>query len=209
MSDTILAALIGATSSIVVALVGRRPADGTRLESRSAPGHQLPPLAWVVTLAILAVWLLISPGAIHHDLSGTNFFLIPIVLFFLAIVKPIRPLTAGWVSLAIYSANFILGPLGNRLVGSRHDTGLDPANIWPMFLIGFVAAAIVAAVCALRLRQRHPTLQKAASPITQEEIQPTGSALTAALERLVALHSDGKLSDDEFRTAKERLLGVR
>jgi len=73
MSDTVLAALIGAGSSIVVALIAKGTTHGKRLASRSIPGSQLPTPAWIVTLAVLALWLLISPSAIHHVLVGFNF----------------------------------------------------------------------------------------------------------------------------------------
>ena len=208
MSDTALAALIGAVTSIIVALIGKQTAHGRRLESRPVPGRQLPTPVWSVTLAVLALWLLVSPGAIHHDFAGTNFFVIPIVLLILAFVRPIRPLTAGWVSLAIFSANFVLGPLGNRLAGSAYDTafGLEFEKVRLILLIGFVAAGLVAGLCAVRLRQPHPLKESAKQTNYQEDATPE-STFTTELERLAALHSDGKLSDDEFRAAKKRILG--
>jgi len=210
MSDTVLAAMIGAVTSIVVALIGRQTAHGKRLESRPLPGRQLPPLSWAVTLVVLALWLLISPGAIHHDLAGTNFLVIPVVLLILAVASPIRPLTAGWVSLAIFSANFVLGPLGNRLAGSRYDIafGGEFSQLWPILLIGFAAALVVAGICAWRLRMPLASIREADSTTerTRENVMTDGG-FAAALERLAALHSEGKLSDDEFRTAKKRLLG--
>lgn len=213
MSDTVLSALIGAVTSIVVAFIGRQTAHGERLEARTIPGRKLPPSAWVVTLAVLALWLLITPGAIHHDLAGTNFLLIPIVLVILALARPIRPLTAGWVSLLIFSANFVLGPLGNRLAGSSYDTAFGGkfSRLWPMLLLGFVTAVVVAGLCAWRLRRPEAPFPEAESTTqkSQEKEGLTDSALTTALERLAALHTEGKLSDDEFRAAKKRLLGGR
>jgi hypothetical protein len=208
MSDTVLAALIGAVTSIIVALIGKQTAHGRRLESRPVPGRQLPTPAWSVTLAVLALWLLISPGAIHHDFAGSNFFVIPIVLLILAFVRPIRPLTAGWVSLAIFSANFVLGPLGNRLAGSAHDIafGLEFEKVRLILVIGFVAAGLVSGLCAVRLRQPHP-LEESAKQTTHQEDATPESTFTTELERLAALHSEGKLSDDEFRAAKKRILG--
>src|SRR5437016_12887464 len=137
---------------------------------------------------------------------------IPVVLLILAVIRPIRPLTAIWVSLAVFSSNFVLGPLGNRLAGSRSDIEFNPRfeMLWPMLLIGFVAAALVGGVCALRIRRADPTLhdREFKKLIGQEQAPITDSTFTTARERLAALHSEGKLSDDKFRPAKKRLLSA-
>jgi flagellar biosynthesis protein FliP len=122
MTDAIAAALISAAASIGVAFVSRQTAQRRDSRARTLPGTRFPTRTWTISSLILAVWLLVSPGAIHHDFSGTNYFVIPVVLLLLALLSPIRPLTALWVSLAVFSANFVLGPLGNRMVGSAYDT---------------------------------------------------------------------------------------
>lgn len=209
MNDTLIAALIGAVTSIAAALIGRQTTNHEHLGSRRIPGRNLPTPVWSTTLAAIALWLFVSPGMIHHDFSGINFFVVPVVLLVLASVRPIRPLTGGWVTLAIFSANFVLGPLGNRFAGSTHDTafGLEFEKLLPILLIGFVAAALVGGVCALRLRQPR-ALKEAATQGGHQENIASGNTLTADLERLAALHADGKLSDEEFRMAKTRLLGI-
>lgn len=53
--------------------------------------------------------------------------------------------------------------------------------------------------------QRSP-IEEPAKQVNATEARTSDSAFTAALDRLVALHSDGKLTDEEFRAAKERLL---
>ena len=47
-------------------------------------------------------------------------------------------------------------------------------------------------------------------PPTAEPEHPTAPApeLVSHLERLAALHASGELSDDEYRLAKERILGT-
>jgi len=60
------------------------------------------------------------------------------------------------------------------------------------------------------MRLTYPTLhdREFKKLIGQEQAPITDSTFTAALELLAALHSEGKLSDDEFRAAKKRLLSA-
>lgn len=76
----------------------------------------------------------------------------------------------------------------------------DPANVWydpsgaqkPVFELADLAAA-----------------HAAAGPGSVADATPEPvSGLTASLERLSALHREGALTDDEFTTAKRRLLGT-
>ena len=50
-------------------------------------------------------------------------------------------------------------------------------------------------------------LDTSAGPLTQDEVDGPGHSTVAGLERLVALHRGGALTDDEFASAKRRLLG--
>jgi len=109
-----------------------------------------PTRAWVVSALFLVAWLLITPGAIHHDLAGTNFFVVPAVFIVLALVKPIRPLTAAWVSLGLFSANFFLGPLAKRF------RGLKPPRLPTLFecLVNAIACQQLTLTVGIRLLNR-------------------------------------------------------
>lgn len=209
MSDTIIAALIGAVTSVLVAVIGTQTAQGKSSGSPSLPGLKFPTRPWVITTIALSIWLLVTPGVIHHDFSGINFFIIPIVVLLLALISPIRPLTASWVTLSIFSLNFVLGPLGNRLAGSRYDTafGLEFSKLLPLLMLGVITALIAWGVCALRLRHGNfsQSLEDVEKTI-QNNAPVAGQNLAAGLEQLAKLHSDGKLSDDEFKMAKNRLI---
>jgi len=212
MSDTVIAALIGALASVIVAIIGKQTSGGRNAAAlERAPGRRGPTLPWTIVGVLLLVWLVVSPGLIHHDFAGTNFFAIPIVLLVVALVCPIRPLTATWVSLSIYSSNFVLGPLGNRLAGSRYDTqfGLPFEKLWLVLLIGFGVAAIIAGACALRLRYATPHANARADSaplVAGRGAQGLDSSFAEALSRLADLHTAGKLTDQEFLDAKRRLL---
>src|SRR5262249_40388532 len=128
MSDTVLAALISAGASILVAILSKsvesrkdsRPRDAWQYAVRAASKVNI--RRWYVASAILLIWLAVSPAFLHHDLAGTNFLLIPFVTVVLAIAIPISPLRAAWIVLALFAANFVIGPLSNQLHGSAYDT---------------------------------------------------------------------------------------
>lgn len=212
MSDTVTAALIGAASTVAVALIGRKGSERQEAAGRRRlPGQNLPTRAWLVTALFLVAWLLVSPGILGHDFAGTNFFVVPIVFIVLALVRPIRPLTGAWVSLGVFSANFFLGPLANQLAHSRFDTQfIESGKIPTVLLIGFAGAALVAAVCWWRL----PNVE-ATTPAPSRDAEERGGGVVApditlstSLEKLASLHASGALSDEEFRKAKARLLGT-
>ncbi|MEO0617602.1 MAG: hypothetical protein AAFY69_15845, partial [Pseudomonadota bacterium] len=119
MNDTIIAALISAGASVLVGLLGSH--SGHHRSRSPVVRDRRSVHLWYAAMAMLAVWQLVSP-AWHHDWGGMNFIAVPIALAALALVVPIRPLTAVWMTLALASTNFVLGPLGNRLVGSSSDT---------------------------------------------------------------------------------------
>jgi hypothetical protein len=205
MSDSIVAALISAVAALAVAIIGKYSPARVRPDGRPLPGFTRPPPSWLIAIGLLLVWLLVSPGAIHHDLAGDNYFVAPAVLLVLALVRPIRPLTAAWTSLAVFAANFVLGPISNRLAGSPHDTRflLHPV----LLLYVLIPTAIIAGVCAVRLRSsKMATATPSIPEPTSASDQTVSISLTAQLQELSALHKSGALTDDEFRQAKARLL---
>jgi hypothetical protein len=222
MSDTVLAALISAGASILVAILSKSAesrkhsldqsarSDAVRMASKDNSRR------WYIASAILLFWFAFSPAFVHHDLAGTNFLLIPVVAVVLALATPISPLRGAWIVLALFAANFMLGPLSNQLHGSSFDT----AFIYPqrergkqvsILLIGFGTAVITSGICYLRLRARDAITSQTYSVTDRDSAFPDAAhlGLAAELERLARLHSDGTLSVDEFRRAKQKLLKSR
>lgn len=220
MSDAILAALISAGASILVALLNKsvesrkdsKPQDATsyaiRTTSKANVGH------WYVTSAILVIWLAVSPAFLHHDLAGQNFFLIPIVTIVLSLAIPTSPLRAAWITLALFAANFVIGPFSNRLHGSRYDTEFfyDRGKQLFILLIGFGSAAVASGICFFRLKSRGETALRSVS-VGDHNSEPLGVitplSLATELEELAQLRAAGTLSDNEFQRAKKKLLDSR
>jgi hypothetical protein len=175
MSDSVLGALITAGASILIAIINkistpserdgspkRSPAQrGTPQVAISATTQeeapQAPARAWYISLGILLVWMALSPALVHHDFAGMNFYLIPIVVIPLALIVPIPPLKAAWMSLAMFAANFVIGPMSNRLHGSAYDTTFVGGNAREetiflefLLLVGGGTAAAASGICLLR-----------------------------------------------------------
>lgn len=222
MSDTVLAALISAVASILVAILSKKvearkdsePQEASSYADRVSSKANIQ--RWYVTCAILLIWLALSPALLHHDLAGENFLLIPVVIIVLALFVPISPLRAAWISLALFATNFVIGPLSNRLHGSRYDTEFlyDPrerGKQLSILLIGFGTAAVASCICFFRLKSRGVIASRSVSASDQNTEPPaeTHPSLAAELERLAQLRAAGTLSDDEFRSAKKKLLDPR
>ena len=222
MSDTVLAALISAVASILVAILSKNVEARKASEPQdvSSPvvraSSQANVRRWYVTSAILLIWLAVSPAFIHHDLAGTNFFLIPVVVVVLSVVVPTSPLRAAWISLALFAANFVIGPLSNRLHGSPYDTQFvyearERSKQLSILLIGFGTAAVASCICFFRRRSGSANASRSVSAGNQNTAPPaeTHSSLAAELEKLSQLHATGALSVDEFMLAKKKLLDSR
>ncbi len=219
MSDTVLAALISAGASILVAILSknvesrkaRQPHDTSSLALRTSSKINI--RRWYVASAIFLLWLAVSPAFLHHDLAGENFLLIPVVTIVLALFVPISPLSAAWISLALFAANFVIGPLSNRLHGSQYDTafiyearerGKQLSILW----IGFGTAAVASSICYFRLKFRGVIGSRPVSADDRNSVHPVDAplGLAAELEKLAHMRAAGTLSDDEFRRAKKKLL---
>lgn len=206
MSDPIIAALISASASITVAVISKTlgTPSSTRTPAQVFTRTQTRP--WWPTLAALGLWLLISPAAIHHDIAGQNFLVIPVVLVLLALWRPRSPLTGAWVTLAAVSANFVLGPLSNRLAGATNDTAFAPDQDKLPLLVAIILGStlLVALACWIGLRRISPRADQSAPHPTTPPASSTD--VVGGLERLAKLRSDGLLSEDEFQAAKKALL---
>ena len=217
MSDTISAALASAVASILAAVLSRGVETRTRSRHRlsSSAGPLTPVISgarwWYIAFVIFLIWFALSPALVNHDFAGTNFFLIPFAAILLALMVPTLPLKAASISLALFAANFFLGPLSNRIGGSEYDPWESSQQL-TLLLIGFGSAGVASCICYLRLRFRKRSVA-ATTPMQRVTLPParsqprSQSGLARELERLAKLHATHRLSDDEFQREKEKLLG--
>jgi hypothetical protein len=209
MDSTIVASLISAAASIITAIISTRPRSTDKASVKGYYYRPVKKLPWIITLFLLIVWLVSSPILIHWDIAGLNIFVIIIVSLVLAFSFPIRPTAAAAIVLILHPVNFFLEDLGKFFHGvspnfpfSEH-VGVDISSVILLLSIYFANAIIVSIVCSWRGRvpltghRIESSAKKNASHIISEEV-----------ERLADLHSRGVLSDEEFRAAKNRILGT-
>ena len=194
---SIIAALIGATASVVVALIGKARAGGDghgRTTARTPPAPRTNVRVWTLVTAVLVLWMAGTVLAVHPEWGRVNFLLIPVITIALALIAPVRPWAGASVVLLLYSLNLFVEPVGWLVEGIEFSPG--PAYLLIFPAAGIVNAVVVAGLARWRGRAHAGTAAAAASP-----------ALVDELERLRALHDSGALTDAEFERAKERLLG--
>ena len=93
---------------------------------------------------------------------------------------------------------------------SDHDTSGWGKAAWVFFLVffPFITALIYLGVRGKGMRERAIARQQEAKAQMDEYIRDTASASPAdELQKLAALHDQGKLSDEEFATMKAKLVG--
>ncbi len=207
MDSTIVASLISAFASIITTVISLRPGASGK-PARKGYTYRAPRRApWMVTIALLLVWLVASPVLIHWDIVGLNIFIIIGVTVVLATIVPFRPGMAAAIVLMLHPANFFLEDLGKIAHGVRPNLGFNGEVSKVVFLLSiyFANALIVWLLCWWRSRARVAE----AIPQSAEPEVGTNSAhsMTEDLERLAELHARGNLSAEEFAAAKGRVLG--
>ena len=218
--EQVFAALITAAASVVVALISSKAGERANANPRkpSVNRNEGTPRrnakGWYFGLGLLMVWLVLSPALLHHDLGGINYFLIPVVVAVLSLAFPIPPLRAAWMSMAVYAANYVVGPLSNRLAGSIYDIKFfvpSRSGLLILFGLGFGGAALAALICYLRLRKKpmHETTSDNSAKDSRPEADPQpDQSLPGQLARLAAMRADGALTREEFDAAKRKLLSA-
>ncbi len=223
--EQIVAALISAVASVLVALIGRKTstesADGAASSNvRSASKANRVPSGkrpWTVMLFILVPWILVTPPLIHWDFVGVNMFVIVVVTLITSAIWPIRPLGAAAIVLGLHPLNFLMEPVAKGMRGMSMAGRFETSKVVLLLSIFLGNAAIAAGLCAWRTKKVAVTaisdrqmeqsmdIESQRPPDIESHKAPSGS-LVHDLERLTALHTQGQLSDEEFLKAKQRLL---
>lgn len=213
MNDEILKAIVGAlisgACSIVVEWIGKARASSERSERTSRLAYQIPPghsRAWRVLLCVLIIWFLISPFVLGWKIAAINLFAtIPITLL-AAVAQPVRPATASASVLLLYSVHFLLVALWLATEGAVRDIPLNVGVI-----LGFLLVNLFLCWAVSRARSRRYRVK--ASPGSVHRAMPHhvassggSGSLADEIAKLNELHQAGALTDDEFRSAKRRLL---
>jgi len=206
MESSIIAALITAIASIVVALIGKS-APGSKKQIHEALSFRYGgSKTWVVVIVALVLWILVSVVFISERLGVLNWFLIAIVTLLLSVVAPIRPMYAAAVVLILYSENFFMHDV-HILLGGRYYRSPDYLAVLEGALAaGFAVALVVGLLCRWRGRIAHAAGVSVSEP---EQDSPQISVLLGdELSKLARLHEAGALTDEEFQKAKNRVLGA-
>src|SRR5690242_15144697 len=111
--ESIIAALISAVASVIVAVISRNSPTSEKNTTPEGSGVRTKAAVtstgkkqWVIALSILVPWLLVSPPLIHWDLAGLNVFVILAVTLVIAFAWPIKPLAAAAIVLILHPISF-------------------------------------------------------------------------------------------------------
>ena len=205
MDPTVAAALISALASIISAYIATRnksqdtkvPEVETSKEvaSISLKGNIV---IWI-TVMILGWIIALTLGVfVHHDLSAlVSYFGINAICFVLAYFKPLRPFFALALNFLVFPATLAAEPVSKWLEGrsstSRFDFELTP-------LLGYV---LIPAIIVWFINNQG---LKRVIPIDDSNENDTSLGISEELTRLSELHKQGKLTDEEFTKAKQKLL---
>lgn len=213
---SIIAAVISAMASVIVALIGKsspqKKSRSGKLEwTRIIPSKNR--RVWFIVTTILLVEMVLVPVLIHWDMAVFNFIPILVLTFILASRWPVKPWSAAAVVLMLYSVNIFMEPLGWWLHGatisfSSGDTG------YFLFVLGMVLVNSTGVWIMARWRSRALVNQveeeiaaSQSSPEEQATEAPSQSAsISDELVKLTQLRESGALTDEEFQKAKEKLL---
>lgn len=203
MDSTIVASLIAATASIVVAMLNRdrAPAGGTGRVA-PAPAYTIPKRnlrIWTIAVGILIAWMVFAALFLHWDLAGSSFLAIPLVIWILSAAAPIKPSSAAATALFLFPFAFAAEPVGKWRRGMHFESHFEFSVVATYIGLAFGTALIAWLIAAWRGRANRTVSH-------DEQVLPGSSALARGLAELAELHRAGVLSDEEFARAKGKLL---
>jgi hypothetical protein len=211
--EQVIAAIISAVASVIVALLSKSSATS---EARSAfVGDQAKDKLgfsstakkrWMIVLALLVPWLLLSPPLIHWDIVGLNMFVILAVTLVVSFAWPIKPLAAVAIVLILHPISFVMEPIAKGLRGMNPNGRLEQSKI--VFLVSiFLGNAIVAGIlCAWRGRAKTAQSEIGRPVEVAADKQQRVDSLANELDKLGNLRAQGVISEDEFQKAKLKVL---
>jgi hypothetical protein len=105
--EEIAGALISATGSVLVALIGEGRSARARSGARPRATYDIPARnrrIWTFVVALLFLWSAYSPLAVEWSLAAINLlFVVPAVTVVLSALWPIKPFWAASVALMLYA----------------------------------------------------------------------------------------------------------
>jgi hypothetical protein len=199
MDSTIVAALISAISSIVVAILGSASSAGkTNPESRLAIPNRNRKI-WVVSSIVLLSWTIYAALFLHWDLAEMSVLLIPVVVLVCSLAFPVKPTTASATALFLFPFAFAAEPIGKWKRGMIFDNHFEPTAIAVYVAIAFGTAFVAWLINRYRIRSFRVST-------AVEEQSELNSSLAKEIADMAKLHREGILSDEEFKKAKSKLL---
>lgn len=212
--ESIIASLISAIASVIVAVISKSTASpektSTPIQSRvdrSPASSYSGKKQWRISLALLVPWLLLSPPLIQWDLAGINLYLILAVTLAISFVWPIKPLPAAAIVLILHPLSFAMEPIAKGLRGMNPHGRIDSSKV--IFLVTvFLGNAVVAGIlCAWRGKAKVTATQMSipAGPVAEKP--RAVDSLSQELDKLGSLRAQGILSEEEFQKAKAKVLG--
>lgn len=198
IDSTIIASLISAGASIIVAFISKK--DGSPRISEQVTTQRRNRRIWITTVCILVAWMTFAALFLHWDLAGvTSTLAVPLVTWILAASFPIQPGKAAAVPLFLFPFAFLAEPIGKWRRGIEFQNHFAPSTVTIFIGIGFATALIAWLIARWRMRSLLTNHEAEQSPSISS---PIGKELL----ELADLHKAGVLTDQEFARAKDKLL---
>lgn len=205
MDSTIVASLIAAAASILVALLGR---TGSPTAARNRGGstwvYSIPRrhrAIWMTSVGVLMAWMVFAALFLHWDAAGTSAVVIPPVIWILSAVFPIKPASAAAATLVLFPFAFLAEPVAKWRHGISFENHVSARLVGVYVGVAFGAALVAWLLSRLRRKGHWTTPPEAAMPVSP-------ATLAQNLAELAELHRAGSLSDEEFARAKSKLLSA-
>ena len=199
MDSTIIAALVSAGASIVVAFISKTSSHSAATGPRNPPIPKRNQRVWIIGVSLLLACTIFAALFLHWDLAGSSAIVITVVIWVLAAGFPIRPAMAAAAVLLLFPFAFAAEPIGKWRRGLMFDNHFE-ADVLGAY-VGFAFG--VALITWLIAWWRSKSLIKTA---TDTPSTLTFGSLPKDLSELAELYRTGALTENEFVRAKEKLL---
>lgn len=203
MDSTIVASLVSAAASVIVALLSKSGSSASAPGRHSStPSYAIPKRnrrIWTITVCVFVTWMVFAALFLHWDLAGMSVLAIPPVIWLLSSAFPIQPSSAAAVALFLFPFAFSAEPIGKWRRGISFENHFEPSAVGAYVGIAFGTALIAWLITRWRAKSYWTTNH-------DEQPPPSSSTLAKELSEVSELHRAGVLSDEEFTRAKDKLL---